>query len=52
MQLREEIVTAYNTHECPVNDWMCDYFENGSCKLKNSENKCSHMQQIKKVKRV
>ena len=39
MQLREEIRTA-NTYECPVNDWVCKFFDNGGCSLKNKE-KCS-----------
>lgn len=43
MRLREEVVTAYNTHECPINDYLCSYFENGGCRCKDAEIKCDHM---------
>ena len=26
--------------ECPVNDWLCPYFENGDCTLENCEQEC------------
>lgn len=26
--------------ECPENDWMCPYFDNGRCTLENVEEKC------------
>ncbi len=42
MQLREEI-KSYGTSECPINDWLCKYFENGICKLYNSKDVCTHM---------
>lgn len=41
MQLREEIKSNYGVHECPVNDWMCKYFDNGSCILDNPQTKCT-----------
>ena len=44
MQLREEI-KSYGTKECPVNDWMCKYFDNGVCKLRNAEKVCDHMRE-------
>ena len=44
MQLREEI-KSYGTKECPVNDWMCRYFDNGVCKLRNAEEVCDHMRE-------
>jgi hypothetical protein len=25
---------------CPVNDWLCPYFENGDCTLENCEQEC------------
>ena len=25
---------------CPVNDWLCPYFDNGDCTLKNCEVEC------------
>ena len=25
---------------CPVNDWLCPYFENGDCTLENCEVEC------------
>lgn len=44
MQLREDIqVLSTNKEECPINDWMCKYFENGGCRLNNAITKCSHM---------
>ena len=43
MQLREEVKSNYGTKECPANDWFCKFFENGVCKLKDAETKCSHM---------
>ena len=44
MQLREEIrAGGYGTKECPANDWMCKYFENGTCKLQNAEKLCDFM---------
>ena len=42
-QLREEVKSYYGTKECPANDWFCKFFENGVCKLKDAETKCSHM---------
>ena len=46
MQLREEIKSNNGTIECPVNDWFCKYFENGSCKFKDAFTKCSHLRGI------
>ena len=43
MQIREEIKFNNGTIECPVNDWFCKYFENGSCKFEDAIVKCSHM---------
>ena len=28
------------TLECPVNDWLCPYFDNGNCTLENPEFEC------------
>ena len=28
------------TLECPVNDWLCPYFDNGNCALENSKKEC------------
>ncbi len=25
---------------CPVNDWLCPYFDNGDCTLENCEVEC------------
>ena len=41
MQLREEVRT-FGTKECPVNDYMCKYFENGVCRLQNPEKICTN----------
>lgn len=46
MQLREEIKSCYGTKECPVNDWMCRFFDNGSCKLVNAEDKCDILKKL------
>ena len=46
MQLREEIRSTSNTHECPINDWMCRFFDNGSCKLVNAEDKCDLLKKL------
>lgn len=44
MQLREDIqVLSTNKEECPINDWLCKYFENGGCRLNHSIKSCSHM---------
>lgn len=45
MRLREEISNR-GTKECPVNDWMCKYFENGVCKLSDAEKYCDHMRRV------
>lgn len=31
------------SNECPVNDWMCPYFDNGRCTLENAEKECEFM---------
>lgn len=31
---------ASNRIECPANDWMCPYFDNGGCTLENAEQEC------------
>lgn len=41
MQLREEVRT-FGTKECPVNDYMCKYFENGVCRLQSPEKICTN----------
>lgn len=46
MQLREEIKSCYGTKECPANDWMCRFFDNGSCKLVNAEDKCDILKEL------
>ena len=28
------------TFECPANDWLCPYFDNGNCTLEDSKNEC------------
>lgn len=44
MQLREDIqVLSNNKEECPINDWLCKYFENGGCRLNTSVKECSHI---------
>ena len=25
---------------CPINDWLCPYFDNGDCTLENCEEAC------------
>lgn len=55
MQLREDIqVLSTNKDECPINDWMCRFFENGGCKLNNAKDNCSHMRNSydKKIKKT
>lgn len=29
--------------ECPVNDWMCPYFDNGRCTLETAKVDCEFM---------
>lgn len=36
---KEKIKMAY-THECPVNDQLCSYFDNGNCNLEDPEFEC------------
>ena len=31
---------GYKMVACPVNDWLCPYFENGDCTLENCEQEC------------
>ncbi len=52
MQLREEIRTNGYTQECPVNDWLCNFFDNGSCKLSNAQEKCAALKNVKRVKKI
>lgn len=28
------------TLECPANDWLCPYFDNGNCTLEKAREKC------------
>ena len=28
------------TLECPANDWLCPYFDNGNCSLENAKDEC------------
>lgn len=30
---------AYH-YECPTNDWLCPYFDNGACQLRNAPQEC------------
>lgn len=27
-------------YECPTNDWLCPYFDNGNCTLDDAKNEC------------
>ena len=29
--------------ECPANDWMCPYFDNGRCTLETAKEDCEFM---------
>lgn len=51
MQLREEVRTA-NTYECPTNDWMCRFFDNGGCSLKDKEMCSSWRENVNKNKKM
>ena len=53
MQLREEIKVNSGALECPINDYFCKFFENGSCKLINAHEKCLVLKEhVKKNKKI
>lgn len=53
MRLREEIKVNGGAFECPINDYFCKFFENGSCKLINAHEKCLVLKEyVKKNKKI
>ena len=39
-QKNQSNATPNNNIECPSNDWMCPYFDNGGCTLENAKMEC------------